>query len=173
MKVKEAEALGVLLAPPGGGDVNFVFCCCRILEEFGLNHVKLILNGRTLNVGESRPLPAPGPRILNQQLNSFCTPSDQHLDRQGVKNHSKVMVLRVSDAEQVSREEEDKKNRSESIQRTQKGFQILSERGPPADLRPAEKLQGFYCEKLPCFQMAVKIQRARRSWRSQTRRGTL
>ncbi|XP_037549955.1 NEDD8 ultimate buster 1 [Nematolebias whitei] len=80
----------------------------RIVEEFGLKHLKLILNGRTLNV-------------------------DQHLDQQGVKNHSKVMVLRVSDAEQVSKEEEDKKNQSESIQRTQKGFQILSERDGSED----------------------------------------
>uniref|UniRef100_A0A3Q2DET5 Negative regulator of ubiquitin like proteins 1 n=1 Tax=Cyprinodon variegatus TaxID=28743 RepID=A0A3Q2DET5_CYPVA len=54
---------------------------------------------------------------------------DQRLDEQGVKNHSKVMVLKVSDAEQISKEEEEKKNQKESIQRTQKGFQILSERG--------------------------------------------
>uniref|UniRef100_A0A3Q2EHN2 Negative regulator of ubiquitin like proteins 1 n=1 Tax=Cyprinodon variegatus TaxID=28743 RepID=A0A3Q2EHN2_CYPVA len=54
---------------------------------------------------------------------------NQRLDEQGVKNHSKVMVLKVSDAEQISKEEEEKKNQKESIQRTQKGFQILSERG--------------------------------------------
>ena len=56
-------------------------------------------------------------------------PPDQRLDEQGVKNHSKMMVLKVSDAEQVTREEEEKKNQSESLQRTKKGFQILSERG--------------------------------------------
>lgn len=61
-------------------------------------------------------------------------PSDQRLDEQGVKNHSKMMVLKVSDAElkqQMSKEEEKKKQQSESLQRTQKGFQILSERGTP------------------------------------------
>lgn len=54
-----------------------------------------------------------------------------------MKNHSKVMVLKVSDAElkqQLSEEEEKKKNQNESIQRTQKGFQILSERG---NVRPS------------------------------------
>ncbi len=61
-----------------------------------------------------------------------CVLSDQRLDEQGVKNHSKMMVLKVSDAEwkqQLSEEEEKKKNQNESLQRTQKGFQILSERG--------------------------------------------
>ncbi|KAF7214482.1 transcript variant X1, partial [Nothobranchius furzeri] len=76
----------------------------RISEDFGLKHIKLILNGRTLRL-------------------------DQCLDEQGVKNHSKVMVLKVNDAEQLNKEEEEKKNQSESLQRTQKGFQILSERG--------------------------------------------
>ncbi|XP_015258509.1 PREDICTED: NEDD8 ultimate buster 1 [Cyprinodon variegatus] len=80
----------------------------RITEEFSVKHVKLILNGRTLSV-------------------------DQRLDEQGVKNHSKVMVLKVSDAEQISKEEEEKKNQKESIQRTQKGFQILSERDGSED----------------------------------------
>lgn len=80
----------------------------RITEDFSLKHVKLILNGRTL-----RP--------------------EERLDQQGVKNHSKVMVLKVSDAEQISREEEEKKNQSESVQRTQKGFQILSERDGSED----------------------------------------
>uniref|UniRef100_A0A1A7YSC0 Negative regulator of ubiquitin-like proteins 1 n=2 Tax=Iconisemion striatum TaxID=60296 RepID=A0A1A7YSC0_9TELE len=80
----------------------------RILEDFGLKHIKLILNGRTLRL-------------------------DQHLDEQGVKNHSKVMVLKVSDAEQLNKEEEEKKNQSESLQRTQKGFQILSERDGSED----------------------------------------
>ncbi|KAM6900483.1 NEDD8 ultimate buster 1 [Xenentodon cancila] len=80
----------------------------RIGEELGLRHIKLILNGRTLT-------------------------ADQHLDQQGVKNHSKIMVLKVSDAEQLAKEEEEKKNQSESIQRTQKGFQILSERDGSED----------------------------------------
>lgn len=53
---------------------------------------------------------------------------DQTLDTQGVKNHSKMMVLRVSDGEWKPEAEVDEKNH-ESVQRTQKGFQILSERG--------------------------------------------
>uniref|UniRef100_A0A3P9M2C7 Negative regulator of ubiquitin-like proteins 1 n=1 Tax=Oryzias latipes TaxID=8090 RepID=A0A3P9M2C7_ORYLA len=80
----------------------------RIREEFDLQHIKLILNGRTL-----------------------C--ADQRLDEQGVKNHSKVMVLKVSDSEQMSKEEQEKKEQNESLQRTQKGFQILSERDGSED----------------------------------------
>uniref|UniRef100_G3Q214 Negative regulator of ubiquitin-like proteins 1 n=1 Tax=Gasterosteus aculeatus aculeatus TaxID=481459 RepID=G3Q214_GASAC len=83
----------------------------RIGEDFGLKYIKLILNGRTL-----------------------CP-----LDQQGVKNHSKVMVLKVSDAEwklQLSEEEEKEKNQKESLQRTQKGFQILSERDGSEDSSP-------------------------------------
>ncbi|KAM3849512.1 NEDD8 ultimate buster 1-like [Diretmus argenteus] len=82
----------------------------RIGEVYGLKCIKLILNGKTLSAA-------------------------QRLDQQGVKNHSKMMVLRVSDAErkqQIS-EEEKKKNQNESIQRTQKGFQILSERDGTED----------------------------------------
>ncbi|XP_027132369.1 enoyl-CoA delta isomerase 2, mitochondrial isoform X2 [Larimichthys crocea] len=47
-----------------------------------------------------------------------------------------MMVLKVSDAEwkqQLSEEEEKKKNQDESVQRTQKGFQILSERDGSED----------------------------------------
>ncbi|XP_076617730.1 NEDD8 ultimate buster 1 [Chaetodon auriga] len=83
----------------------------RIGAEFGLKCIKLILNGKTL-----------------------CT--DQRLDEQGVKNHSKLMVLKVSDAEwrqQLSEDEEKTKNQNESVQRTQKGFQILSERDGSED----------------------------------------
>uniref|UniRef100_A0A8D0CZP5 Negative regulator of ubiquitin like proteins 1 n=1 Tax=Sander lucioperca TaxID=283035 RepID=A0A8D0CZP5_SANLU len=61
------------------------------------------------------------------------------LDEQGVKNHSKMMVLKVSDTElkqQLSEEEEKTKNQNESIQRTQKGFQILSERDGSEDTSP-------------------------------------
>ncbi|XP_062235636.1 NEDD8 ultimate buster 1 isoform X2 [Platichthys flesus] len=83
----------------------------RIDQEFGLRHIKLILNGRTLSPHE-------------------------RLDEQGVKNHSKVMVLKVSDAElkQLMSEEEQRRNQqSENLQRTQKGFQILSERDGSED----------------------------------------
>ncbi|KAM8822657.1 NEDD8 ultimate buster 1 isoform 5-T6 [Spinachia spinachia] len=86
----------------------------RIGEDYGLKYIKLILNGRTLCV-------------------------DQPLDQQGVKNHSKVMVLKVTDAEwklQLSEEEEKEKNQKESLQRTQKGFQILSERDGSEDSSP-------------------------------------
>uniref|UniRef100_A0A8D3DHH2 UBA domain-containing protein n=1 Tax=Scophthalmus maximus TaxID=52904 RepID=A0A8D3DHH2_SCOMX len=57
--------------------------------------------------------------------------SRKRLDEQGVKNHSKVMVLKVSDAElkqQMNEEEQRKTEQSQSVQRTQRGFQILSER---------------------------------------------
>ncbi|XP_044195151.1 NEDD8 ultimate buster 1 [Thunnus albacares] len=83
----------------------------RIREDYDLKYIKLILNGKTL-----------------------C--ADQRLDQQGVKNHSKMMVLKLSDAElkkQLNEEEEKRKNQNESIQRTQKGFQILSERDGSED----------------------------------------
>ncbi|XP_022622227.1 NEDD8 ultimate buster 1 [Seriola dumerili] len=83
----------------------------RIGDDHGLKYIKLILNGKTLFV-------------------------DQRLDEQGVKNHSKMMVLKVSDAElkrQMSEEEQKKKEQNESLQRTQKGFQILSERDGSED----------------------------------------
>ncbi|KAK5849537.1 hypothetical protein PBY51_013865 [Eleginops maclovinus] len=83
----------------------------RIGEEYGLKFIKLILNGKTLS-------------------------ADQRLDMQGVRNHSKVMVLKVSDAEwkqQQSEEEEKNQSQSESLQRTEKGFQILSERDGSED----------------------------------------
>lgn len=64
-------------------------------------------------------------------LHVFVT--DQRLDQQGVKNHSKLMVLKVSDGEEEKKknqeEERRKKNQEESIQRTHKAFNILSSRG--------------------------------------------
>ncbi|XP_018544075.1 NEDD8 ultimate buster 1 isoform X2 [Lates calcarifer] len=92
-------------------DVSVQEVVDRIGDEYGLRYIKLILNGKTLSV-------------------------DQRLDEQGVKNHSKVMVLKVSDAElkqQMSEEEQKKKEQNESLQRTQKGFQILSERDGSED----------------------------------------
>lgn len=83
----------------------------RIREEFGLKSVKLILNGKTLT-------------------------ADQRLNCQGVTNHSRLMVLKVSDAElkqQISKDEEEEKNQSDGLQRTYKGFQILSERDGSED----------------------------------------
>lgn len=58
--------------------------------------------------------------------------TEKRLDEQDVKNNSKIMVLRVSEPErkkQMAEEEEKKKTQDQSVQRTQKGFQILSERG--------------------------------------------
>uniref|UniRef100_A0A3Q1ITL1 UBA domain-containing protein n=1 Tax=Anabas testudineus TaxID=64144 RepID=A0A3Q1ITL1_ANATE len=87
-------------------------------SEHGLRYIRLILSGKTL-----------------------CP--DKRLDEQGVKNHSKIMVLRVTDNElkqQMHKEEEERKNKEEkkksqdkSLQRTQKGFQILSERDGSED----------------------------------------
>lgn len=92
-------------------DVSVQQVVDRITEEHGLRNIKLILNGRTLS-------------------------AERRLDEQGVKNHSKMMVLKVSDAElkqQLTEEEEEKRKQEESIQRTQKGFQILSERDGSED----------------------------------------
>uniref|UniRef100_A0A8C5FMA9 Negative regulator of ubiquitin-like proteins 1 n=1 Tax=Gadus morhua TaxID=8049 RepID=A0A8C5FMA9_GADMO len=62
-------------------------------------------------------------------------PPEQRLDEQGVRNNSKIMVLRVNEEDRRRQitEEEQKKNQKESIDRTQKGFQILSERDGSED----------------------------------------
>ncbi|XP_042371510.1 NEDD8 ultimate buster 1 [Plectropomus leopardus] len=85
----------------------------RIRDEFSLKSIKLILNGKTLCV-------------------------EQRLDLQGVRNHSKLMVLKLSDGDfkQLSDEEEKKKNQSESVQKTHKCFQILSERDGSEESSP-------------------------------------
>uniref|UniRef100_A0A4W5QNX8 Negative regulator of ubiquitin-like proteins 1 n=1 Tax=Hucho hucho TaxID=62062 RepID=A0A4W5QNX8_9TELE len=78
----------------------------RITEQYGLKYIQLIFKGKTL------------------------TP-EKRLDEQNVKNNSKIMVLRVSEPErkkQMVEVEEEKKTQDRSVQRTQKGFQILSER---------------------------------------------
>ncbi|KAG5851009.1 hypothetical protein ANANG_G00088470 [Anguilla anguilla] len=78
----------------------------EIYEKYGLKYIKLILNGKTLN-------------------------PDQRLDEQNVKHNDKVMVLKVSEPErkQLMKEEEEKnRSQNESVKRTEKGFQILSER---------------------------------------------
>ncbi|KAL2085438.1 hypothetical protein ACEWY4_018758 [Coilia grayii] len=83
----------------------------RITEDFGLKHIKLILSGKQL-------IP------------------DKRLDEQKVKNNSKLMVLKLSDLEgkrALAEEEERRRSQDESMQRTQKGFQILSERDGSED----------------------------------------
>ncbi|CAL8323853.1 unnamed protein product [Boreogadus saida] len=82
----------------------------RIGEKYGFKYIKLILNGKTLS-------------------------ADQRLDEQGVRNNSKIMVLRVNEEDRRRQitEDEQKKNQKESIDRTQKGFQILSERDGSED----------------------------------------
>uniref|UniRef100_A0A8C9RHQ7 Negative regulator of ubiquitin like proteins 1 n=1 Tax=Scleropages formosus TaxID=113540 RepID=A0A8C9RHQ7_SCLFO len=106
-----------------------------ICEKFGLQHIKLILSGKILN-------------------------PEKRLDEQGVKHNSRVMVLKKSEPETQQRmleEEQKKKSQDESVRRTQKGFQILSERdgsqdpettpfleiadqkGNPLEIPPAEK----------------------------------
>ncbi|XP_066540174.1 NEDD8 ultimate buster 1 [Hoplias malabaricus] len=83
----------------------------KITGEFDLKNVKLILNGRTLS-------------------------PDKKLDEQNVKNNSKIMVLKVSEPEgkkEMLESEEKKRLQDESLQRTQRGFQILSERDGSED----------------------------------------
>ncbi|XP_061094703.1 NEDD8 ultimate buster 1 [Conger conger] len=78
----------------------------KIFEKYGLKYIKLILNGKTLN-------------------------PDMRLDEQNVKHNGKMMVLKVSEPERqrlMKEEEEKKRSQDESVKRTKKGFQILSER---------------------------------------------
>uniref|UniRef100_A0A673GW43 NEDD8 ultimate buster 1-like n=1 Tax=Sinocyclocheilus rhinocerous TaxID=307959 RepID=A0A673GW43_9TELE len=83
----------------------------QISEEYGFTHFNLILSGKKLALG-------------------------RRLDEQNVKNNSKMMVLKVSSQQEKSEmleEEEKKRRQDEGVQRTQKGFQILSERDGSED----------------------------------------
>lgn len=83
----------------------------RISEEFKFKHFNLILTGRKLSPG-------------------------MRLDEQKVKNNSKIMVLNVTSDEvknEMLEEEEKTRSQNEGVQRTQKGFQILSERDGSED----------------------------------------
>lgn len=77
----------------------------QIGEQLGLKNIKLILSGKSL-----------------------C--ADQPLDQQGVKNHSRIMVLKLSeDQERV----QDRPQEEQSVQRSLKGFKILSDRDGTQD----------------------------------------
>lgn len=83
----------------------------QISEEYGFKHFNLILSGKALSPGK-------------------------RLDEQNVKNNSKIMVLVVSSEQEKTemlKNEEKKRQRDEGLQRTQKGFQILSERDGSED----------------------------------------
>ncbi|XP_062847303.1 NEDD8 ultimate buster 1-like [Trichomycterus rosablanca] len=83
----------------------------KIIEGFDLKHIKLILNGKTLS-------------------------PDKQLHEQNVKNNSKIMVLKLSEPEgkrMMMEAEEKKRHDEETMKRTQKGFQILSERDGSED----------------------------------------
>ncbi|XP_017334386.1 NEDD8 ultimate buster 1 [Ictalurus punctatus] len=83
----------------------------KITEEFGLKYMKLIFDKKTLS-------------------------PDKRLDEQNVKNNSKVMVLKVTEPEgkkAMVDEEEKERLIEQSMQRTRKGFQILSERDGSED----------------------------------------
>ncbi|KAI5106506.1 NEDD8 ultimate buster 1 isoform X2 [Silurus meridionalis] len=83
----------------------------KIKEECELKHIKLIVNGKVLS-------------------------PDKRLDEQNVKNNSKIMVLKLSEPEikkEIMEVEEKMRSNEESVQRVQKGFQILSERDGSED----------------------------------------
>ncbi|KAL7887037.1 hypothetical protein AOLI_G00047580 [Acnodon oligacanthus] len=83
----------------------------KITGEFDLKYMKLILDGKALS-------------------------PDERLDEQNVRNNSRIMILKVSEPEgkkAMVEAEEKKRLQKESLQRTQKGFQILSERDGSED----------------------------------------
>ncbi|XP_033856304.3 NEDD8 ultimate buster 1 isoform X2 [Acipenser ruthenus] len=84
-----------------------------ISEQFGVGpNMKLILSGRTVGAGKT-------------------------LQEQGVKHNSKIMVLSLKESEEdkqkMAGEEKQYQNKNETITRTQKGFEILSERDGSMD----------------------------------------
>lgn len=69
---------------------------------------------------------------------------EKSLCEQNVKNNSKIMVLNVSSEDErneMLEGEKEKRSEDEGVQRTQKGFQILSERGDLA----CDFLQALRC----------------------------
>ncbi|XP_061121728.1 NEDD8 ultimate buster 1 isoform X1 [Syngnathus typhle] len=98
----------------------------RIAQEVGLKSFKVILNGKTLNGG-------------------------LRLDQQGVRNHSKMMVLKVSAVTATAaagqstcqdvNDASQSTSHDHSVQRTHRGFEILSERDDSDDLRTAPFLE--------------------------------
>ncbi|XP_030624562.1 NEDD8 ultimate buster 1 [Chanos chanos] len=83
----------------------------KITEEFGFEYFTLIVSGKKLS-------------------------PDKTLQEQNVKNNSKVMILKQATPEKKEEMvKDDEKNRSqnESLRRTQKGFEILSERDGSED----------------------------------------
>ncbi|XP_077480531.1 NEDD8 ultimate buster 1 [Stigmatopora argus] len=88
----------------------------RIAREVGtLEHFKVILNGKTLDGGA-------------------------RLDQQGVGNHSKMMVLKVG-SPAASPSASPSTSHDRSVQRTHRGFQILSERDGSEDPESAPFLE--------------------------------
>ncbi|MGH0159175.1 UNVERIFIED_CONTAM: hypothetical protein FKN15_036344 [Acipenser sinensis] len=84
-----------------------------ISEQFGVGpNMKLILSGRTVGAGKT-------------------------LQEQGVKHNSKIMVLSLKESEEdkqkMAGEEKQYQIKNETITRTQKGFEILSERDGSMD----------------------------------------
>lgn len=114
-----------------------VFILFRIIEGFNLKHIKLILNGKTLSPGVHFAWISYLASLCNFKcwitFFSYCLlPLDKQLHEQNVKNNSKIMVLKLSEPEgkRMMMEAEDKKRQhEETMKRTEKGFQILSERG--------------------------------------------
>lgn len=84
-----------------------------ISDQFGVGpNMKLILSGRTVGAGKT-------------------------LQEQGVKHNSKIMVLSLKESEEdkqkMAGEEKQYQIKNETITRTQKGFEILSERDGSMD----------------------------------------
>ncbi|XDV25356.1 hypothetical protein PO909_029282 [Leuciscus waleckii] len=121
---KETSVASLELQLPGGGekkkskvhfktklDITTQELENRISEEFKFQHLNLILSGKKLS-------------------------PEMRLDEQNVKNNSKIMVVNVTSDEEKSamlEEEEKKRSQDVGVQRTQKGFQILSERDGSED----------------------------------------
>ncbi|KAJ3611680.1 hypothetical protein NHX12_021694, partial [Muraenolepis orangiensis] len=90
-----------------------------IAEEYGLKYIKLILNGKTLS-------------------------ADQRLDEQGVRNHSKMMALKVSeeDRQRHVREEaqvKDQKENGSEDPETTPFLEIADQKGNPLNIPHEEK----------------------------------
>ncbi|MBN3278897.1 NUB1 protein, partial [Polyodon spathula] len=94
-------------------DITSKQLMAMLSEEFGVGpNMKLILSGKTVEAGKT-------------------------LEEQGVKHNSKIMVLSLKESEEdkqkMAGEEKQYQIKNETITRTQKGFEILSERDGSMD----------------------------------------
>uniref|UniRef100_A0AAY4AIK2 UBA domain-containing protein n=1 Tax=Denticeps clupeoides TaxID=299321 RepID=A0AAY4AIK2_9TELE len=97
---------------------------------------KLTKGSRKRNLATKLDVTTQNLKDIRTQYFAVCFCPDKRLDEQNVKHNSKLMVVKESEPEErrdVAEVEKKARMDEESLQRTQKGFQILSERDGSED----------------------------------------